>query len=186
MGSKADEDRFYRLAWPHMDTVLRTAQCLTHSPADAEDLAQETMIKAFKAINSIRDDSKAKAWLMSILRHARIDQRRATNDDASLEQLELEPARDDAVTDPNPDGAWRDPEAVLNSLSDEQVIEALRDLPKEIRWTLLLVDVEGMEQADAAAVLTIPVGTVKSRLHRGRSMLRTALPQFRRPAHQPV
>ena len=55
------------------------------------------------------------------------------------------------------------------------VIRALRELPKEIRWTLLLVDVEAIEQSDAAAVLSIPVGTVKSRLHRGRAMLRATL-----------
>lgn len=186
MGSKADEKRFNDLVWPHMDAVLRTAQCLTHSSADAEDLAQETMVKAYKAINTIRDDPSVKGWLMTILRRARIDHARTAKDEASLEELELELVRDDGATESNTDGFWRDPEAVLNSFSDEEVIHALRELPKEIRWTLLLVDVEGMEQADAATVLSIPVGTVKSRAHRGRDMLRTVLQQSRQPARQTV
>lgn len=175
MGTKADEKRFYQLAWPHMDAVLRTAQCLTHSSADAEDLAQETMVKAYKAINTIRDDSKAKAWLMGILRHARIDHVRATSHHASLDELKLEPARDDGVGEAPFDALSQEPDEVLNSFSDEAVIRALRELPKEIRWTLLLVDVEGVEQRDAADVLAVPVGTIKSRLHRGRDLLRTVL-----------
>ena len=70
---------------------------------------------------------------------------------------------------------WRSPRDVLESFSDEQVISALQGLPEEMRWTLLLLDVEGLEQADVAKTLEIPVGTVKSRAHRARAMLRTAL-----------
>jgi RNA polymerase sigma-70 factor (ECF subfamily) len=190
MAGKADEKRFYELAWPHMSAVLRMAQCLTHSAADAEDLAQETMIKAFKAIHTVRHDSNVKAWLMTIVRRAHIDRLRVAKDQASLEQLELEPARDDAAPDSDPDVFWSNPDEVLNSFSDEEVIHALRELPKEIRWTLLLVDVDGMDQTDAANVLTIPVGTVKSRLHRGRAMLRVALQRStdseRTPVLEPV
>src|SRR5258706_12514362 len=67
------------------------------------------------------------------------------------------------------------PSEVLNAFSDQQVIEALKALPEEIRLTLLLVDVEGVEHKDAAEILSVPVGTIKSRAHRGRSMLSTAL-----------
>lgn len=177
MAGNNDEKRFYELAWPHMDAVLRTAQCLTHSAADAEDLAQETMVKAFKSINTIRDETKAKAWLMTTLRRARIDQLRSATKEASVDQLDLEPTCEDTATESHANGLCTDPEEVLNSIGDEEIIRALRELPKEIRWALLLVDVEGMEQDDAAAVLGIPVGTVKSRLHRGRAMLRATLQQ---------
>ena len=119
MNNTTDQQRFYDVAWPHMAAVLRTAQCLTHSLADAEDLAQETMIKAFKAINTIRTDGTAKAWLMSILRRTRIDHLRVAKDEASLDQLEIVLARDDAFIEPDPDEAWHDPEAILNAFSDE-------------------------------------------------------------------
>lgn len=175
MTDTADETRFHELAWPHLDAVLRTAQCLTHSTADAEDLAQETMLKAFKAIRTVRDTLLVKAWLMTILRRARIDQARSTNSEASLDQLEIDPACHDAVGDLSLSGVRRDPQDVLSSMSDEKVIHALRELPQGIRWALLLVDVEGMDQREAGAVLGVPVGTVKSRLHRGRAMLRTVL-----------
>ncbi len=181
-----NEKRFYELAWPHMDAVLRTAQCLTRCSADAEDLAQETMIKAFKAIATILDDTKAKAWLMTILRRARIDQIRSTKDESSLDQLELEPTRTDATPESNADAFYHGPDELLNSLSDDEVICALRELPKVMRWTLLLVDVEEMDQAEVAAVLGIPVGTVKSRLHRGRAILRVTLEHSRQQLRQAV
>jgi RNA polymerase sigma-70 factor (ECF subfamily) len=83
-----------------------------------------------------------------------------------------EPARPDAG---DPEAAWSNPESVLNAFSDQQVIDALRALPEEIRLTLLLVDVEGLDQRDAAGILDVPVGTIKSRAHRGRAMLRESL-----------
>jgi RNA polymerase sigma-70 factor (ECF subfamily) len=186
MDRKNTEKRFYELAWPHMDAVLRVAQCLTHSSSDAEDLTQETMVKAFKAINTVRDETHIKGWLMSILRRARIDQVRATRDEASLDQLELNLIRDDGAASHDSEGSSRDPDEVMSSFNDEEIIRELRELPKEIRWTLLLVDVEGMEQFDAAAVLAVPIGTVKSRLHRGRAMLRAALGRCQYARHTPI
>ena len=67
------------------------------------------------------------------------------------------------------------PEEILNEISDQQIIDALRDFPVELRWTLLLVDVEGMDHEEAARLMGVPVGTVKSRAHRGRALLRKAL-----------
>ena len=132
--------RFYDLAWPHLAAVLRTARVLTGNSADAEDLAQETMLKAFRSIDRFREGTDARAWLMTILRRTRIDRLRASSSSAGT-----------------------------------IVIDALRGLPEEIRWTLLLVDVEGMDHAEAAEILRVPVGTIKSRTHRGRAMLREAL-----------
>ena len=170
-----NERRFCELAWPHMDAVLRTAQCLTRSSADAEDLAQETMFKAFKAIHTIRDAACAKVWLMSILRRARIDQVRANRHEVIWNPLELELELEDIRAEAPSVRLGHKSDAALDSLDDEDVVRALRELPREIRWTLLLVDVEGTDQRDAAIVLGVPVGTVKSRLHRGRAMLRQSL-----------
>src|SRR5258708_7179072 len=178
MESVNSTERFYLVVWPHMATVLRTAAYLTSHAADAEDLAQETMLKAFRALDRLRPGTNTKAWLLTILRNAHIDSFRARNRkevETSIEQMEYEPA--DPIpweTTQEPD-IWKNPEAVLNKLSDRDIIVALRELPKEIRWTLLLSDVEGMGESDAAAVLDVPVGTIKSRLHRGRQMLRESL-----------
>ncbi|MGE5609237.1 MAG: sigma-70 family RNA polymerase sigma factor [Bacillota bacterium] len=169
--------RFYSLVWPHLATVLRTAQFLTGNSAEAEDIAQVTMMKAFKSIDSLQDGTDTKAWLMTILRNTRIDHLRSTASSArnvSLEQLAVEPM--DSSTDAGADAeTWQNPEQVLQAFSDQQVIDALLELPEEIRWTLLLVDVEQMDHKDAAKILDVPVGTVKSRTHRGRAMLREFL-----------
>jgi RNA polymerase sigma-70 factor (ECF subfamily) len=169
-------ERFYEILWPHRDSVLRTATLLTQNAAEADDLAQETMLKAFKAIDQFREGTDAKAWLMAILRNARVDRLRAAGASAhtlSLDELELEPP--DRPHPEGQDGVWQNPEEILDSFSDEEVIDVLGRLPEQIRWTLLLVDVEGLDQKEAAEVLQVPVGTIKSRAHRGRLMIREAL-----------
>ena len=168
--------RFYDLVWPQRSAVLRVAQILTHNVHEAEDLTQETLVKAFKAIAQFKPGTDARKWLLSILRNTRIDRLRAaakSANDLSLDQFpadfaEDRPASSDAES-------WQNPQEILNQFSDEAVIEALQELPEEIRWTLLLVDVEGLKNEEAAMVLDVPTGTVKSRLHRGRSMLRQML-----------
>jgi RNA polymerase sigma-70 factor (ECF subfamily) len=166
--------RFYSEIWPHAATVLRTAQFLCRDTAEADDLAQEVMLKGFRHLDQLQPGSDVKAWLMTILRNTRVDRLRsaaAHNRDVSLDQLAGEPeAVEGPVQEP-----WGEPEAVLEEFSDRQVIAGLKELPEEIRWTLLLVDVEGMDQAEAAEILKVPVGTIKSRAHRGRAMLRGAL-----------
>jgi RNA polymerase sigma-70 factor (ECF subfamily) len=167
--------RFYAEVWPHAATVLRTARYLVRGDAEADDLAQEVMLKAFNHLDQLREGTDAKAWLMTILRHTRIDRVRAAaahERDVSLTALGAEPA---AAPETPADEVWNEPEAVLQEFSDRQVIDALKKLPEEIRWTLLLVDVEGIDQAEAAAILDVPVGTIKSRAHRGRGMLRELL-----------
>jgi RNA polymerase sigma-70 factor (ECF subfamily) len=170
--------RFYAHVWPLRAALLRTATFLTPSPAEAEDLVQETLMKAFRAIDSLDPASSPQAWLMTILRNTRIDRLRAAGRapgtvslDAFTEESDLPaPARASAVTDPNPT-------ATLEQFSDRDIIRSLQRLPEEIRWTLLLVDVDGLEYEQAAAILQIPPGTAKSRVHRGRHMLREQLLQ---------
>lgn len=147
-----------------------------HDAAEAEDLVQETMIKAFKNLDHFQQGTDMKAWLMTILRRTRVDHLRSasSHEKVTLEQLNLEPqapGSNEPCDGMSPD----DPEAILQAFSDRQVIAALQALPEELRWTLLLVDVEGMEHIAAAKVLDVPVGTVKSRAHRGRAILRSTL-----------
>ena len=170
--------RFYKHVWPLRATVLRTASFLTGNAAEADDLAQDTLMKAFHAIASFDPTTNAQAWLMTILRHTRIDRLRGaarTADHVSLEQNDLDCAdpRPDTVADPA--AAWTDPEEMLERFSDQTMIDALRQLPEPIRWTLMLVDVEQLDFQFAARILGIPPGTAKSRAHRGRQMLRALL-----------
>jgi len=170
--------RFYKLVWPHAQTVLRAVHYLVHNPAEAEDIAQETMIKAFKAIDSFESGTDMRAWLMTILRNTRIDHLRAIASAAgnvSLEQLGTEPADCSPDAESDDDPAWDEPEELLEAFSNAHIIQALRALPEEIRWTLLLVEVEGIDHEDAAKILGVPIGTVKSRAFRGRAMLRESL-----------
>ena len=169
---------FYDLVWPLRAEVVRVARLLLRDASEADDLAQEALMRAFAGIRSFRPGTDARAWLLTILRNARVDRLRSrqaheAERTLSLDALEHEPAgigTDDASPE------WRDdPERVLDAFSDQQVIDALAELPEEIRWTLLLADVQQMEQRDVAEVLGVPVGTIKSRVHRGRAMLRTAL-----------
>ncbi len=165
--------RFYRLVWPQRASVLRLARILTGNEAEADDLAQETFIKAFKALDRFVDATDMMAWLAAILRHARIDRLRsqaAAAKNVSLDQIQMDPAGEEESSQ-----NWESPQEVLNAFGDAEMITALQALPEDIRWTLLLVDVQQMEQRDAARVLDIPVGTIKSRVHRGRAMLRRAL-----------
>jgi len=176
--SEAQAERFKRLAWPELAVVLRTAQVLTRREAEAEDLAQETMVKAMRAIDSYREGTDIRAWLLTILRRTHIDRlraRQARPAETPLDEGQITSSAGQAEAAGEYDDRWAAPEQLMNRFEDEAVIEALRALPEEIRWTLLLVDVEGMEQAEAAAVLGVAVGTIKSRAHRGRAMLRDHL-----------
>lgn len=179
MEGEQAKQRFYDFVWPLMPAVLRTAQILCGgNTADAEDLAQETMLKAFRSLDRFQPGTGMKAWLLAILRNARIDRIRSTASGSpavSLEALGADPPDRPECTDLDHGAAKEDPTAVLNTFSDQQVITAMGRLPEEIRWTLLLVDVEEMEHQEAAEVLHVPVGTIKSRAHRGRAILREAL-----------
>lgn len=169
--------RFYDLVWPHRSAVLRVAQILTQNLHEAEDLAQETLLKAFKAIQQFEQGTDARRWLLCILRNTRIDRIRAAGPgrEVSLDRLSAEVADDRPETPARDENEWHNPQEILNQFSDDSVIAALQQLPEELRWTLLLVDVEELKNEEAATVLDVPLGTVKSRAHRGRALLREAL-----------
>lgn len=173
LSSERATRRFYDLVWPHRSAVLRLALILSGNDADADDLAQETLMKAFRGLDRLKDETDVRAWLLTILRHTRVDRVRAAaaHPEISLEQLGSEPA---AAVEHQVETV-ENPHALLEAFSDRQVIEALQRLPEEIRWSLLLVDVEGLSLDDAARLLEVPTGTIKSRLHRGRAMLKETL-----------
>jgi RNA polymerase sigma-70 factor (ECF subfamily) len=171
-------ERFYQWVWPHRATITRAAQIQTGNAAEADDLAQETLLKAFRSIDRFVPGTNARSWLLAIMRNARIDSlRRSANaaGQVSLDGAVVEVAASTASPSRESDEAARDVEQLLSAFSDAQVIEALQQVSEELRWTLLLVDVEEMDHKEAAEILGVPVGTVKSRVHRGRAMLRETL-----------
>lgn len=179
----ADQERKVRqVVWPLLPLLLRTARYLTGSDADAEDLVQETVIKAMHAIDRFQEDTDAKAWLLTILRRTHIDWLRAAQRRIRLFSLDHGNGIDPAAPEGGPTGVfdpqWDSPETILEGFEDAEVVAALKELPEEIRWTLLLVDVEDLDQTQAAAILDVPEGTIKSRAHRGRGMLRDRLFQL--------
>jgi RNA polymerase sigma-70 factor (ECF subfamily) len=168
--------QFYDLVWPHRTDLLRVARFLCRDPWVADDLAQETLLKAFRALEA-KDvqGTNLRCWLLAILRNTWTDRLRASRAEPDMEPLAEEPEGGLAV---GPDGAadyGADPQALIEAFSDQQIIDSLKTLPEEIRWTLLLVDVEGLGIREAAEILDVPGGTVKSRAHRGRAMLRKIL-----------
>jgi RNA polymerase sigma-70 factor, ECF subfamily len=178
---------FHQLIWPLRADVLRTARMLTREATEADDLTQDVLIKAFHAIESYQPRAAgsggggsgggAKAWLMAILRNARIDRLRSAahyNEQISLDAAEMDVADVRSSSDERgPDSA--NLEELIEQLSDAHLIRALQDLPEEIRWTMLLVEVQGLSHEEAAEVMGVPPGTVKSRAFRGRAMLKATL-----------
>ena len=166
---------FYKHIWPLRAVVLRTARYLTRDGTEADDLAQETLVKAYRSIATFDVSTHATAWLTAILRNTRIDRARAMKRESRDVSLDSHPVDVQDRRFVTAEIDYANTAAMLERLGDEQIIEAIRGLPEDICWTLLLVDVEQLDHAEAATVMGIPIGTVKSRVHRGHQMLRELL-----------
>jgi RNA polymerase sigma-70 factor (ECF subfamily) len=170
-------DPFESEALSFLNALYRTALRMTRSEAEAEDLVQETYIRAFRFRDQFTPGTNLKAWLFRILTNTFINQYRRKA--ARPETTELDDVEESILyrhmRDVSPGSSSPDPEATLidNSLSSE-VKDALEALPEKFRTTLLL-DVEGFSYKEIAEMLGIPIGTVMSRLHRGRKFLQKRL-----------
>lgn len=173
-------ERFKRLCWPLLPLVVRTARYLSSRHDVADDLAQDTMLKAMRAIDTFTEGTDVRAWLITILRRTHIDRLRSLRsrpDDVRLNEVLMDTVEADSLAEIH-DADWHQPQRLLEQFEDAAVIRALQALPEAIRWTLMLVDVEQLEHQRAAEILDVPVGTIKSRAHRGRAMLRDRLYDF--------
>jgi RNA polymerase sigma-70 factor (ECF subfamily) len=170
-------DEFELEALRHLDALYRTALRMTRSEADAEDLVQETYIRAFRFRDQFTLGTNMKAWLFRILTNTFINTYRRKAAQPEVTDLEgvdefslYRRMADDRAASSSPD-----PEAeLLNSVVDTEVTDALEALPEKFRTTVLL-DVEGFSYKEIAEMLSIPIGTVMSRLHRGRKFLQKRL-----------
>jgi len=167
----ADAAEFESLVLPHLDTLYRVGRRLTGEAADAEDLVQETLLRAWRGWGGFTAGSNARAWLLTILRNTFISRWRSRRREGTPVSID----------DADPNAVLRavqreDPEGnFFERVVDTQVLAAVEGLPEEYREAVVLSDLEGLPYAEVAQVLGIPVGTVKSRLFRARRLLQRAL-----------
>ncbi|MEZ0351525.1 sigma-70 family RNA polymerase sigma factor [Mycobacterium sp. pR1184] len=171
--------RFERDVIPLRDQLLRAARRYTQSHADAEDLVQETMIKAYIGFGSFREGTNLRAWLFTIMNHTRINhyrtaKRRPTEWLAGDISDFLIPAGPPQSTA----GRLSAEAVVLDSIGDPEVRQALQQLPESQQLAVYYADVEGFRYKEIGEILNIPLGSVMSRIHRGRKNMRKLLTDF--------
>ena len=174
----ADQATFAEQAMPLMSSLYSGALRMTRNPADAEDLVQETYLRAYRGFGGFQEGTNLKAWLYRILTNTYINAYRAKQrrpDETDLDEVEdlylyrrlggLEAARSGRSAE----------DELMDTFSEAEVKAAIEDLPENFRMAVLLADVEGFSYKEIAEILDIPIGTVMSRLHRGRKALQKAL-----------
>jgi RNA polymerase sigma-70 factor (ECF subfamily) len=172
-----DRVRFEEEALELSDQVYRVARRLVGSREEAEDLVQQTYERAFRAWRQFTPGTNLRAWLLRILTNLNIDRGRRQQRSPQTTSLDTEAGDyflynqlESQVAEANPDE-----ERVLERLSQDSVVDALADVPHDFRDVIVLVDIGEFSYADAAQILDIPIGTVMSRLHRGRRILKKNL-----------
>lgn len=166
--SNTNAEAFDVYVIPELPVLYRTARSLTRSDADAEDLVQDTLLRAFRAIDRF-DGRYPRAWLLTILRNTNINRARKKKPDLLNDpEATFERSTDFA----NFDGPEQ---TVLEPVFETVVLDAFDQLPAKFRDVIQLVDLEGKSYGEAADTLGIPVGTVMSRLHRARKRIRTEI-----------
>jgi RNA polymerase sigma-70 factor (ECF subfamily) len=170
---------FEEAAMPFLDALYNTAYRMTRNAEDAEDLVQETYLKAYKNYDKFETGTNLKAWLFKIMKNTFINGYRKKqaappqSDFADIEESSESQVSDSAM------GRIKNPEeSFLENVLDEDVQRALDSLPQDYRMVVLLADLEGFSYKEIAEILEIPQGTVMSRLYRGRRLLEDAMLQY--------
>jgi RNA polymerase sigma-70 factor (ECF subfamily) len=179
----ADQARFAEQAMEHMPSLYTAALRMTRNPADAEDLVQETYLKAYRAFGSFTEGTNLKAWLYRILTNTYINIYRAKKrrpDETDVEDFEnLYLYHRLGGTEGATAGRSAE-DQVLDRFTEAEVKDAIEALPEQFRMAVILGDVEGFSYKEMADILDVPIGTVMSRLHRGRRALQKRLYEFGR------
>ena len=177
----ADQAQFAELAMPHMGSLYSAALRMTRHHAEAEDLVQETYLRAYRGFGGFQDGTNLKAWLYRILTNTFINIYRAKK--RRPEESELEDVEDlylyRRLGGLEGAAAGRSAEdELMDHFTESEVVDAVESLPEQFRMAVLLADVEGFSYKEIAEILGVPIGTVMSRLHRGRKSLQKRLFQF--------
>lgn len=167
------ENEFY----PHVDALYNFAYNLTYNEADANDLVQETYMKAFRFIDKYIEGTNAKAWLFKILKNAFINQyRKKSKRPTQVDFEEVISFHDEE--DKKYSGFVDLREEIYQNIIGDEVTNAVNALPVDFRTVILLCDIEGFTYEEIAKIIDIPIGTVRSRLHRARNMLKETLRSY--------
>lgn len=167
-GYGPDPVRFEALVIPHLDSLFAFARRRAATEADGEDLVQEMCVRAWRSFDDLRDDGRVRAWLFCILRRLLSDHHRTeSHQRATVSLTRLEAIHEELIASPDP-GPF---EALLSRLSRERVWGALERIPEDFRTVVELHDIDGLRYREIAQILELPLGTVMSRMHRGRKLL---------------
>jgi RNA polymerase sigma-70 factor (ECF subfamily) len=164
----SDQEAFARYVVPEIEVLLRVALSRTRNAADAEDLVQDTLLRAYRAIGRF-DGSHPRAWLLTILRNAQVNRIRRRRPSLLRDPDAGQRAQDARDAQPSAEAI------VIGEAFDATVEDAVTSLPGRFRQVVELVDIDGLSYQEAAQVLGVPIGTVMSRLHRARQRIRTRL-----------
>ena len=177
----ADQATFAEQAVPFMDAIYAAALRLTRNPSDAEDLVQETYLKAYRGFGGLEEGTNLRAWLYRILTNTFINSYRSKKrrpDETEFDEVEdLYLYRRLGGLEAATVGRSAEDE-LLDWFSEAEVKDALEALPEQFRMAVLLADVEGFSYKEIADILDVPIGTVMSRLHRGRKAMQRSLYDF--------
>ena len=154
-------------ALPHLSDLFRLAMWLVRDRAEAEDLVQDTFTQALQSFHRYEKGTNCRAWLIRVMFHLNSNRRRAKARLRLVSETDERIAETVAFDPPTPEG-----------LTEEEVLNALRGLPPQFGEVVLLADVEDMAYKEISNVLDVPIGTVMSRLHRGRKLMRAALASY--------
>ncbi len=177
----ADQATFERDAMQYARQLYSAAMRMTRNPSDAEDLVQETFLKAYRAYHTFEEGTNLKAWLYRILTNTYInkyrkDSRRPSEVDlGSVEDLYL---YRNIGSEESAEAARTTEDRVLDGLVESDIKKAVEDLPENFRLPVLLADLEGFSYKEISDILDIPIGTVMSRLHRGRKAMQKSLWEY--------
>lgn len=162
---------------PHLDAMYNFALRLTSDPNDSEDLVQDTIVKAYRFFSSYEKGTNAKAWLFRILKNSYINKyRKQSKQPSQVDYDEVSSFYETIRADRTDTSDLED--RMFRELIDDDISNALEELPEDFRTVVLLCDVEGFTYEEIANMLDVPIGTIRSRLHRGRNLLKAQLVEY--------
>ena len=172
---------FEAAAMPFVDALYNTAYRMTRNAEDAQDLVQETYLKAYRYYDKFEEGTNFKAWLFKIMKNTFINNYRKKQQAPALSDFaEIEESFENQVNEDTARQIKNPEEELLENVLDEDVQHALDKLPPDYRMVVLLADLEGFSYKEIAEIMGTPIGTVMSRLNRGRTQLRSLLSDYAR------